>query len=95
MCVARLNWIVRIVRYLICCVVVNSAHFSKKPFKFLADFVNSMAGEYCTNDRRSLTISVAVLGVTLSIVFLSFFAFSEINNDPDTSTIQFAAFVSE
>lgn len=95
MCVARFKWFACLIRYLIGCFVVYRAHFSKISLELVTGFVGSMAGEHCSNDRRSLTISVAVLGVTLSIVFLAFFAFSEINNDPDISSIQFAAFVSE
>lgn len=53
-----------------------------------------MAGERIANDRRSMTISVALLGVTLSVVFLAYLAFSEYNNDSDASTVQFAVVVS-
>lgn len=53
-----------------------------------------MANERNGNDRRSMTISVTVLGVTLCVVFLAYFAFSEFSNDPDTLTVEFATVVS-
>lgn len=53
-----------------------------------------MANERGGNDRRSMTISVAVLGVTLCMVFLAYFAFSEHSNQSDASTVEFATVVS-
>lgn len=53
-----------------------------------------MADERCGNERRSMTISVSVLGITLCIVFLAYFAFSEHSDNTDASTIKFATIVS-
>lgn len=53
-----------------------------------------MACETFQNERRNMTISVIVLGMTLFVVFLAYFAFSESHNDPNLSTVQFAAIVS-
>lgn len=53
-----------------------------------------MACEVFHNERRSMAISVTVLGMTLCVVFLAYFAFSESHNDPDLSTVRFAAIVS-
>lgn len=46
------------------------------------------------SDRRNMTISVVILGMTLCVVFLAYFAFSEMNSDSDKNTIKFAAIVS-
>lgn len=53
-----------------------------------------MAGERCGNDRRSMTISVAVLAVTLSVVFLAYYAFSNNNIQSNASSVKFAIIVS-
>lgn len=53
-----------------------------------------MADERCGNERRSMTISVTVLGVTLCVVFLAYVAFSEKTSNSDVSTVKFAAIVS-
>lgn len=65
------------------------------PFTFLDIFTAFMANEQrFGNDRRSMTISVILLGITLCVVFLAYFAFSEINNNSDATTVQFATIVS-
>lgn len=50
----------------------------------------------CGNDRRSMTISVALLGLTLGAVFFAYFTFSETNNANviDATTMEFATIVS-
>lgn len=53
-----------------------------------------MADKQCGNDRRSMTISVTLLGATLAVVFLAYHAFSENNIDSNRSTIKFATIVS-
>lgn len=53
-----------------------------------------MACEVFQSERRNMAISVTVLGMTLCVVFLAYFAFSETNNDSDLSTVRFAAIVS-
>lgn len=53
-----------------------------------------MADERGGNERRSMTISVTVLGVTLCVVFLAYVAFSEKASNSDVSTVKFAAIVS-
>lgn len=53
-----------------------------------------MAGERCGNDRRSMTISVALLAVTLSVVFMAYYAFSENNIESHEPTVKFATIVS-
>lgn len=53
-----------------------------------------MANERGGNDRRTMTISVTLLGVTLCVVFFAYFTFSQIYNDVDASTVEFATVVS-
>lgn len=53
-----------------------------------------MAGERYGNDRRSMTISVTLLAVTLSVVFMAYYAFSENNIESHVQTIKFATIVS-
>lgn len=50
----------------------------------------------CGNDRRSMTISVTLLGLTLGAVFFAYFTFSETNNANaiDATTLEFATIVS-
>lgn len=50
----------------------------------------------CGNDRRSMTISVTLLGLTLGAVFFAYFTFSETSNAnaTDSTTLQFATIVS-
>lgn len=45
-------------------------------------------------DRRNLIISVVILGLTLSTVFLAYFSFSDASESSDIAGIKFAAFVS-
>lgn len=53
-----------------------------------------MACEVFYNERRNMAISVTVLGITLCVVFLAYFALSESHNDQDLSAVRFAAVVS-
>lgn len=62
---------------------------------FIPEFIGDlMACELFHNERRNMAISVTVLGMTLCVVFLAYFAFSESHNEPDLSTVRFAAIVS-
>lgn len=84
-----------IVRYFNSCVAAYRAQFLKYSSKFLVFFLaNFMADERGGNERRSMTISVTVLGVTLCVVFLAYVAFSEKASNSDVSTVKFAAIVS-
>lgn len=88
------TWIDRVLRYFRHRIAVYRAQFSKLTSKCLVFLgANLMANERCGNDRRSMTISVTVLGVTLCVVFLAYFAFSEKYNDSNASTVEFAVIV--
>lgn len=88
------KWIVQTVRYLNCRILVYNAQFLKRFSTLLVIFANFMADERCGNDRRGMTISVIFLGITLSVVFLAYFAFSENLSSSDVSTVRFAVVVS-
>lgn len=53
-----------------------------------------MACEAFGVDRRNLTVSVVILGLTLSTVFLAYYSFGDASTDSDIARIKLAAFVS-